>query len=187
MPTTSGDRASHFPAIEKKHGKPISHWLTLVKKHKDAKYPELISLLREKHGFSQTHANAVVLYARGSTSSKKYANADEYFHSLPAAHAATMREIFAAITKKYPSLDLVMAWNQPMLRTREGQYVIGLSASKKHLSVNPFSKDVLDAHRDNLSHYVVNKHTFQLPIDWKINTTLLISLVKARLAESNVN
>lgn len=183
MASSSGDRSSFFPAIEKKHGKPISHWLTMVKKQKSAKYPELISLLREKHGFSQAHANAVVLYARGSTSSKKFDGVDAYFASIPDAHAQTARSILDAIRKKYPRLDVVLAWNQPMLRTPEGQYVFGLSASKNHLTLNPFSQDVLAAHGDRLSSFVVNKSTFQVPVDWKINAALLQSLVRMRLAE----
>lgn len=183
MATSSGDRAAFFPAIEKKHGKPINHWLTLVKKQKNAKYPELISLLRETHGFSQAHANAVVLYARGSTSSKKFDDVDGYFASIPETHARAAQAILAAVRKKYPRLKVVLAWNQPMLRTPEGQYVFGLSASKNHLTLNPFSQDVLAAHSDRLSSFVVNKSTFQVPVDWKINTALLQSLVRTRLAE----
>ena len=33
------------------------------------RYPEQMAYLRENHGFSQAHANALVMYSRGSTSS----------------------------------------------------------------------------------------------------------------------
>ena len=36
-----------------------------------AKYPEQIAHLKESNGFSQTHANALVVYSRGSTSLSK--------------------------------------------------------------------------------------------------------------------
>ena len=64
MPAKSSDRSSFFPLIEKKYGKPMSHWFALMKKNADKKYPEQISILRDGHGFSQAHANAVVMYCK---------------------------------------------------------------------------------------------------------------------------
>lgn len=34
----------------------------------DQKYPEQIAHLRENYGFAQAHANALVMYSRGSKS-----------------------------------------------------------------------------------------------------------------------
>jgi uncharacterized protein YdhG (YjbR/CyaY superfamily) len=93
-----------------------------------------------------------------------------------------MKAIFAVIQKKFPQLELVIAWNQPMLRIGK-QTIFGMSASKNHILINPFSKDVLQAHEEKLSKFVVSKHTFQIPIDWKPNATLLHSLVRGRLKE----
>jgi uncharacterized protein YdhG (YjbR/CyaY superfamily) len=50
--------------------------------------------------------------------------------------------IFSTITEKYPDLELVIAWNQPMLRQGKA-YIIGISVSKKHMTINPFSDDVI--------------------------------------------
>lgn len=182
MPDQSGDRTRFFPAIEKKHGGPISMWLERLADLGDAKYPEQIAFLRENHGFSQAHANALVMYARNSPSSKRFASADDYFASLDPAAAATARAIFAAIADAFPELELVVAWNQPMLRTG-GQYVFGLSAATQHLLINPFSADVLAALADELRGYHVNKHTVRLPIGWGVDADLLRQLVAARLAE----
>jgi len=75
-----------------------------------------------------------------------------------------------------------MAWNQPMLRNEKG-YVLGVSVSKKHLTVAPFGGDALAAVADRLAKYTVNKKTFQVPLDWKVDAALLRAIVKARLAE----
>ena len=182
MSTDDGERSKHFPAIEKKHGKPASHWLGLLKKLGDAKYPEQIAFLREKHGFSQTHANALVMHHRGSTTSRRYATPKDYFASLEPTHAKTAKAIFAVIQKKYPRLDLVIAWNQPMLKSGDA-YVFGLSASKNHLTINPFSPTLLATFAKDLSDFRVNKHTFVVPSDWKVDGPLLLRLMKARLAE----
>lgn len=182
VPSRSGDRSDHFPAIEKKHGKPVSHWLAQLGRLKDAKYADQIAFLRETHGFSQAHANAVVMHFRGSTTSQRFTSPEQYFTSLDATKAATAREIFAAIMSAHPDLELVVAWNQPMLRV-DGKYVFGLSAAKNHLLVNPFSKDALAVCADKLAGYEVSTHTVRLPVDWKVNASLLKSLVRVRLAE----
>ncbi|MBM3639519.1 MAG: DUF4287 domain-containing protein [Actinobacteria bacterium] len=182
MSATEGERSKHFSAIEKKHGKPASHWLGLLKKLGDAKYPDQIAFLREKHSFSQAHANALVMHHRGSTTSRRFATPKDYFASLAPTHAKTAKKIFGVIQKKYPTLELVVAWNQPMLKSGD-TYVFGLSASKNHLTINMFSPTLLKSSSDQLADYKVNKHTFIVPADWDIDAALLIRLMKARLAE----
>ena len=72
MATDPGDRTRHFAAIERKHGLPASHWLGLLAELGEAKYPEQMALLQEGHGFSRDHANALVMYHRGSPSSRRF-------------------------------------------------------------------------------------------------------------------
>jgi uncharacterized protein len=182
MAGDDGDRTKFFPAIERAHGGPISLWLDRLAELGDAKYPEQIEYLRENHAFSRAHANALVMYVRNSPSSKRFKTPDDFFATLDPVAAATARAIFAAITDAHPQLELVIAWNQPMLRV-DGKYVIGLSAAKHHLLLNPFSSDVLAAFTDELAGYEVNKKTFKVPLDWKVDTTLLHGLVQARLVE----
>jgi uncharacterized protein YdhG (YjbR/CyaY superfamily) len=62
-------------------------------------------------------------------------------------------------------------------------YVLGASLSKNHLTLNTFSTDVLEKHLKKLSGYEVNKHTFIVPLDWKVDGPLLRSMVKARISE----
>ena len=52
--------ASYFPSIEKKYGKPISHWRQIVRDAYPAKHMELVAVLKEQHGMGHGHANAVV-------------------------------------------------------------------------------------------------------------------------------
>jgi uncharacterized protein YdhG (YjbR/CyaY superfamily) len=79
-------------------------------------------------------------------------------------------------------LELVVAWNQPMLRNESG-YVFGLSAAKAHLTLSPWSDAVLKQFVDRLAGLKVNKKTFIVPIDWKIDAVLLQDMAKARIAE----
>ena len=182
MPDASGDRSKFFPAIEKKHGGPISLWIERLQDLGNAKYPDQIAFLRENHGFSQTHANALVMHVRGSLTSKRFATPDEFLKTLDPAVKKTAKSIFSAITNKYPDLELVIAWNQPMLRLGSG-YVFGLSVAKNHISLSPFSSDILLLFARQLKEYEMKKNTFQVPLNWKVDVSLLQSMAKARIAE----
>jgi len=182
MADTSGDRSKFFPAIERKHGGPISIWIDRLRELGDAKYPEQIAYLRENHGFSQAHANALVMYTRDSPSSKRFRTPADWFAAAEPKAAATAKSIFRTITDRFSDLELVIAWNHPMLRVN-GAYVVGLSVAKHHILINPFSADVLAALGDRLAGYDVNKRTFKVPHDWAIDKDLLHTMVQARLAE----
>jgi uncharacterized protein YdhG (YjbR/CyaY superfamily) len=182
MADVDGDRSKYFPTIEKKHGEKIQHWINLLRDLETNKYPEQIAYLKEEHGFSQAHANALVMYVRGSTTSKKFDTPATYFKGLDPKTAKTIKAIFAAVTAKHKGLELVMAWNQPMLRKGK-DYIIGVSVSKNHLTLNPFSGDVLALHAKKLAQFEVNKKTFQVPLDWKVDASLLASMAKARISE----
>lgn len=56
--------ASYFPSIEKKYGKPISHWKALLANMPDAKHSEMVSMLKTQHEMGHGHANAIVAHHR---------------------------------------------------------------------------------------------------------------------------
>jgi uncharacterized protein YdhG (YjbR/CyaY superfamily) len=140
--------------------------------------------LQENHGFSRTHANALVLYSRGSKSAHRVHTIDQYLADATDVQRKTVRAIFAAITEKSPDLEQVIAWNQPMLKSGT-QYVFGLNVLKNYLLLAPVSTDVLEQFKPRLTEYKVNKKTIQVPSDWKVDKKLLRDMVAARLAEIN--
>lgn len=177
MPANTSSRDAYFSAIEKRTGKPMSHWHTVMKGLKDKKYADQMACLIDEHGFSRAHANALVLWTRGSMSSRHVDSPEAFFAALPEPQQSTAREIFRVIMSAHRDLELVIAWNQPMLK-RGKEYVFGLSASKNHLTLAPWDMALLDAVRPSLGEYTVNKKTFQVPSDWKIDRKLLLALVK---------
>jgi hypothetical protein len=54
--------ASYFPSIEKKYGKPISYWKSLLGKVRNAKHSEMVAMLKNDHGMGHGHANAIVAH-----------------------------------------------------------------------------------------------------------------------------
>ena len=174
------DRAAHFPKIEAKYGQPMKHWFDLMKEIVDRKYPEQIAYLKEEHGFSQVHANALVMYCRGSKSSKRFEDLAGYLKNQDAVKSKTIRKIFRVIQKKYPKLKLVIAWNQPMLKFGS-EYLFGASILKNHILLAPFNSKVLSMMKQDLAGYKVNKKTVQVPVDWKVDEKLLLKMIKLNL------
>lgn len=178
----TGDRARYFPAIGEKSGRSAQHWLSVLEKSGLSKYPEQMALLQENHGFSRTHANALVMTFRGSASEKRFDSPSEYFASLDQPHRSLAERIIRSIQESFPELTLVMAWNQPILRCDEG-YVFGVSASAGHLSINPFTPYALHQLAGRIEKLVVLKHTVQIPLDWEVDAALLTDMVDRRLRE----
>ena len=181
--TDDGDRTRHWPTIERRYGRPISHWLDLMAEHADARYPEQVALLCEDHGFSRAHANAVVMYARGSTTSSSVTSLDAFLSGKDPVGAATARAILEGLVARHPGASITFAWNQPFL-TRDGRRLFSVSVMKAHLLAAPWSDDVLDRFRPDLQArgLVVNRKTFRLPADWAIDAALLDAMIAAELA-----
>ena len=181
MAVSDGDREKYFPLIEKKYGEKMSYWFKVMKKLEGEKYPVQIAHLRENYGFSQAHANALVMYSRGSESSKRFDTPAEYFKTVTPTQAKTMKAIFKAITSKYPQLELVVAWNQPMLKF-EKHYIFGISAATNHILIAPWNQDVLKKYAPKFKEFKVNKKTIALPNDWAVDSKVLQAIAKESLA-----
>lgn len=160
----------------------MKFWFSVMAKLEGRKYPEQIAHLRDNYGFSQAHANALVMYSRGSKSAQRFEKPADYYRTLTPQQAITVKAIIKSIQSKFPKLELVMAWNQPMLRDGT-KYVFGISATKGYLLMAPWSTDVLEELRPKLEGFKVNKKTIQIPSDWEVDSKLLHQMVKARIAE----
>ena len=182
MAVEKHDRASHFPKIEAKYGQPMKYWFGVMKEIADRKYPEQVAYLKEEHGFSQAHANALVMYSRGSKSSKRFDDFGSFLEKQDVIKQKTVKKIFQVIKKKYPKLELVIAWNQPMLKL-ETNYVFGVSIAKNHILIAPFNSKVLQAMKKELLDYKVNKKTVQVPVDWKVDEKILLKMISLNLKE----
>ncbi len=176
------ERASYFPAIEKKYEQPMNYWHSLMKELADLKYAEQVAYLKENHGFSQAHANALVMYSRGSTSSKRFSTLAQYLEPHSTVQKKTIKAIFKAVQEVYPKMELVIAWNQPMLKLGD-DYIIGVNALKNHILLGPWGADVIAVFEKKLVNYKTNKKTIQVPSDWDVDKKLLVDLAKYRVAE----
>ncbi|MBM3656605.1 MAG: DUF4287 domain-containing protein [Phycisphaerae bacterium] len=158
----------------------MSYWFLVMKEIADLKYPQQIAFLKQEHGFSQAHANALVMYSRGSKSSRRFDDLDGYLRGHDGVKSETMKKIFGVIQKKYPKLELVIAWNQPMFKLGD-EYLFGASILKNHILIAPWNASILLAMKEDLEGYKVNKKTIQVPIDWKVDEGVLIKMIKLNI------
>jgi len=52
--------ASYFPSIEKKYGKSIAEWQSVIADCGQKKHMEIVGFLKSEHGMGHGHANALV-------------------------------------------------------------------------------------------------------------------------------
>ena len=161
----------------------MKYWFQVMKDLEGLKYPEQIAYLKEEHGFSQAHANALVMYSRGSVSSKRFDTLADFLKNEDADKQKTIKKIFKVIKDKYPKSELVIAWNKPMIKMND-KYIFGIATTKNYLLIAPFDADTIDALRPKLKDYKVNKKTIEVPSDWKVDEKLLLTIVKEGINQS---
>jgi uncharacterized protein YdhG (YjbR/CyaY superfamily) len=66
------------------------------------------------------------------------------------------------------------------------KYVFGLSTSKNHISIAPWSEKVLKQFAPSFKEYRVTKKTIALPNDWKVDAKLLCDMVGAGIKEKSI-
>jgi uncharacterized protein YdhG (YjbR/CyaY superfamily) len=120
------------------------------------------------------------MYSRGSKSSRRFDDLEGYLKGQDEVKSKTIKKIFRVIQKKYPKLELVIAWNQPMLKLGN-EYLFGASILKNHILIAPWNPKVLSTLKQDLEGYKVNKKTVQVPVDWKVDEKLLLKMIKFNL------
>lgn len=112
----------------------------------------------------------------------KFESVDDYVRRLGAPAGATVRAVLDAVVSGYDGLAVKLAWNVPQIHLGTG-YVMGVSAAKHHISVSPWSKEVMVGFAARLVDYAPTDNLFRVPLDWKVDRRWLRDLAGARLAE----
>ncbi|MDI6453759.1 iron chaperone [Peloplasma aerotolerans] len=93
------------------------------------------------------------------------------------------KDVLGWVEKTFPKLEKAVKWNQPMF-IDHGTFIIGFSASKKHLAIAPeirsvehFSNDILKAG------YNQTKMLIQIPWDQEVDYKLLEKIIKHNIEE----
>lgn len=97
-------------------------------------------------------------------------------------HRERTEEVLTWIKNKYPQLETVIKWKQPMF-TDHATYIIGFSVSKKHLAVAPENVTITHLEDDIVkAGYDYTKEIIRIPWIGTVDYSLLEKMI-----EFNIN
>lgn len=107
---------------------------------------------------------------------------DDYIDAQPLPAREPLHRVRAAIRKAVPAADESISYNMPTWKLN-GERLLYCAAWKRHYSVYPATKRLLEAFRDDLAHYEINKSTIRFPLDQPVPTQLITRIAKFRAKE----
>nr|WP_096155675.1 MULTISPECIES: iron chaperone [Bacillus] len=99
------------------------------------------------------------------------------------SHRERTEEVFNWIEDKYPNLQSVIKWKQPMF-TDHGTYIIGFSVSKKHLAVAPEAVTISHVEDDIVkAGYDYTKEIIRIPWNGPLDYSLLEKMIEFNIQD----
>lgn len=104
---------------------------------------------------------------------------NEFLESIENPQQKTrMTELLDWVSNHFTSLELKVAWNQPMF-TNNGTFIIGFSISKQHISVSPEQTGMIHFKTDiEKSGYSQSKMLFRIKWNEEIDYLLLEKIIQ---------
>lgn len=107
---------------------------------------------------------------------------EDYFALLPAKVVPLMEEVREAVLAALPEAEEVIAYDMPTYRIGL-RTVIHFAAWKRHYSLYPVGKLVLETLGDELAGLEIDKSTIKFPLDEPVPADLISKIVKLRARE----
>ena len=108
---------------------------------------------------------------------------DEYIATHPAEVQAVLQLVRTTIRKAVPDADEMISYQIPAYKLRGGR-VIYFAGWKQHYSLYPASDELVEAFKDELAPYEVNKGTIRFPISKPVPVKLIEGIAKFRAKEA---
>ncbi len=107
---------------------------------------------------------------------------DDYMAALPSGSRAALDALRATIRAAAPGAVETISYQMPAFKA-DGRMLVWYAAFKRHCSLYPASRVVVDALGADLAPYVAGKGTIRFPLDRPIPVDLVRRIVEARLQE----
>ncbi|TME20618.1 MAG: DUF1801 domain-containing protein [Chloroflexi bacterium] len=108
---------------------------------------------------------------------------DEYIATHPEEVQAVLQLVRTTIRKAVPDADEMISYQIPAYKLRGGR-VIYFAGWKQHYSLYPASDELVEAFKDELAPYEVNKGTIRFPISKPVPVKLIEGIAKFRAKEA---
>jgi uncharacterized protein YdhG (YjbR/CyaY superfamily) len=107
---------------------------------------------------------------------------DEYLAGVAPDQRAVLERIRAVVAEAVPDAEEGRSYGMPAFRY-EGRPLIGFTAHKAHLSLHPFSAEVVDAVRGELEGYDLSKGTVRFTPEKPVPDEVVRQMVALRRQE----
>jgi uncharacterized protein len=94
--------------------------------------------------------------------SPRFSSVEDYLTSLDPTKVKSIGSVIDFILKQFLELQSKISWNVPNIH-RNGKYVVGICAYKRHLTFAPWSPRVIADFKGRLRKFAVKKYCFLLP------------------------
>ena len=112
-----------------------------------------------------------------------FTSVDQYLATQPAATRRVLTRVRSTIRKALPGVEETISYQIPTYKLN-GRAVIYFAAWKHHYSIYPSTRAVVDALKDDLEPYEVEKGTIRFPLDQPVPVKLIASIAKVRAQEA---
>jgi uncharacterized protein YdhG (YjbR/CyaY superfamily) len=107
---------------------------------------------------------------------------DDYFESLDPDSKAAFEHIRSLALDIVPDAEQGSSYGMAALRYKR-KPLLGFAAAKRHLSVFPFSPQVVEEVRDRLSGYELSKGTIRFSVEKPLPDDVIRDVVMFRMTE----
>ncbi|MFX1818541.1 DUF1801 domain-containing protein [Pseudarthrobacter sp. CC4] len=107
---------------------------------------------------------------------------DDSLAALDEPARGCLQRVIAAARRVVPEADEGRSYGMPALKV-DGKPLIGVVAAAKHLSIFPFSPEVVDAVAAKLAGFSLSKGTVRFTPDHPVPEEVVEEMVRLRLAE----
>lgn len=109
---------------------------------------------------------------------------DDYLAGQPEDRRSVLESLRRTIRAAAPDAAETIAYGMPAMRSANGRFVVSYAAYKRHYSLFPASRVVMDALGAELEPYLAAKATIQFPVGSPVPLGLVARVVELRVAET---
>ena len=111
-----------------------------------------------------------------------FTTVDEYIATFPEDVQAILARVRSTIRKAVPDAEEMISYQIPAYKLN-GAPVLYLAGWKQHLSLYPASDQLVEALKDELAPFKVEKATIRFPLSQPVPVTLIERIAKLRADE----
>jgi uncharacterized protein YdhG (YjbR/CyaY superfamily) len=107
---------------------------------------------------------------------------DDYLASVPEPQKSELERVRRLVRRAVPEAEEATSYGMPAFMYNQ-RPLLGVRASKNHLSVFPFSPEAVDAAREALAGFDLSKGTVRFTVERPLPDAALEQLLRHRLRE----